>query len=108
MLTAGAPNQQRGVFNKLSNRRVLQTGGWGRAGVAIDAHEGPQWVDCGPSCIERKSAAVGGKRSFGRAMVNGRFAPSTGGGDMLVHVDRAGRLTALMLLARLTSHLCAH
>ena len=26
---------------------------------------------------------MGGKRSFGRATVNGRFVPSTGGGDLL-------------------------
>ena len=75
--------------------------------VPYRAH-GPLWVDGGLSSIVQKLAAVGRERHFDRATANGRFAPSTGGGDMLVHVDRAGRLTALMLLARLTSHLCAH
>jgi hypothetical protein len=37
---------------------------WARAGIAIDGSERRLWVDCRPSCIERKSAAVGGKVSF--------------------------------------------
>jgi hypothetical protein len=32
--------------------------------VVADRSERPFRVDCGPSCIERKSAAVGGERTF--------------------------------------------
>jgi hypothetical protein len=34
----------------------------------------PLWVDCGPSCIVRRSAAVGGEPTFAEAMVNGEVA----------------------------------
>ena len=33
------------------------------------------WVDGGPSCIVRRSAAVGGERSFAEACLNGEVAP---------------------------------
>jgi len=36
---------------------------WGINRRRGQRNERPQWVDCGPSCIVRKSAAVGGKRA---------------------------------------------
>ena len=45
-------------------------GAW--AGIAARDSEGPLWVDGSPSCIVRKSAAVGGLRSSGTGNLNRR------------------------------------